>query len=191
MLAVVRPFIRKSGILCVFFAVGLLSLTVFGAEQPKDMAPPAPVPAPITTAKKVFIANAPGENLPASLGGPERTYNEFYAAMKSWGRYELVAAPADADVIFELSFSNSLAGVGGTSSMGCSSSTDQTVRLVILDNKMRVPLWWFAEQIKQEKLFGRRPEALNRSFVSAIAALVDDTKKLVGPPTVAPDGEKK
>ncbi|MFI5114871.1 MAG: hypothetical protein ACHP7J_06980 [Terriglobales bacterium] len=149
------------------------------------------MPAPILAAKKVFIANAPGENLPASLGGPDRTYNEFYAAMKSWGRYELVAAPADADLIFEISFSSSLAGVGGTSTMGCSSSTDNTVRLVILDPKVRVPVWWFTEQVKQETFRGLRPEALNRSLVRAIATLVDDTKKLAGQTGVAPTDAQK
>ena len=35
-------------------------------------------------------------------GGPDRAYNEFYAAMKTWGRYELVAAPRDADLVFEI-----------------------------------------------------------------------------------------
>ena len=35
------------------------------------------------------------------------TYNEFYAAMKSWGRYELVSSPADADMVFEIRFAYS------------------------------------------------------------------------------------
>lgn len=30
---------------------------------------------------------------PQYSGGPDRLYNEFYAAMKSWGRYELVSTP--------------------------------------------------------------------------------------------------
>ena len=31
-------------------------------------------------------------------------YNEFYEHMKSWGKYQLVQAPADADLVFEIRF---------------------------------------------------------------------------------------
>ena len=106
--------IAKRRILEVLVVIGLLSLPLVSAD-PKDAAPPAPVPSPIAAARKVFISNAPGSNLPPSLGGPDRTYNEFYAAMKGWGHYELVASPSDADLILEISFTSSLSGVGGSS----------------------------------------------------------------------------
>ena len=102
--------IAKREILDVLLVVGLLSLPLLSADKPKDAVPPAPVPSPIAAAKKVFISNAPGSSLPASFGGPDRTYNEFYAAMKGWGPYELVAAPSDADLILEISFTSSLSG---------------------------------------------------------------------------------
>ena len=141
MLTFVRLRIAKRGILHVLFVIGLLSLPLFSADKPKDAVPAAPVPSPITAARKVFIANAPGSNLPASFGGPDRTYNEFYAAMKSWGHYELVAAPSDADLILEISFTSSLSGVGGTSTSGPISYNYTELRLVILDARMHVPLW--------------------------------------------------
>ena len=50
---------------------------------------------------KVFIANLGGEYR-SSIPGGTRTYNAFYAAMKRSGQYELVADPAQADLIFEL-----------------------------------------------------------------------------------------
>src|SRR5262249_58085013 len=66
----------------------------------------APIPAQILSAKKVFIANAGGDesrfDAPGYTGGPDRFYNEFYAGAKSWGRYELVSTPAEADLIFEI-----------------------------------------------------------------------------------------
>ena len=93
MLTIVRLRIAKRGILQVLFVIGLLSLPLLSADKPKDAVPPAPVPSPIAAAKKVFISNAPGSNLPASFGGTDRTYNEFYAAMKGWGHYELVPPP--------------------------------------------------------------------------------------------------
>ena len=41
-------------------------------------------------------------NVPATA-----PYNRFSAAMKSWGRYELVASPAEAGLVFEIRFTRS------------------------------------------------------------------------------------
>ena len=142
--------IAKRGTLLVLFVIGLLSLPLLSEDKPKDAVPPAPVPSPIAAARKVFISNAPGSSLPASFGGPDRTYNEFYAAMKGWGHYELVAAPSYADLILEISLTSSLSGVGGTSTTGCTSYNSTELRLVILDARMHVPLWWFNEESTQK-----------------------------------------
>jgi len=145
-------------------AIGLLSHSLFGAQQPKDVVLPAPVPVSIATAKKVFIANAPGNSLPAPLGGPSRTYNEFYAAMKSWGRYELASAPADADLILEISFANPITGVNVMTTLGGSSSSDLLLKLVIVDPKAHVPLWWFTESFALKGGFSHRRETLSSNF---------------------------
>jgi hypothetical protein len=63
MLTTGKLLIRARGILRVLCAIGLLLLPLLGEQQPKDAAPPAPVPTPIARAKKVFIANAPGDRL--------------------------------------------------------------------------------------------------------------------------------
>jgi hypothetical protein len=190
--------IVKRRILNVLFVIGLLSLPLFSADKPKDTVPPAPIPSPIAAARKVFISNAPGNNLPTSLGGPDRAYNEFYAAMKSWGHYELVAAPSDADLILEISFTSSLSGVSGTSNSGCSSSSDNELRLVILDAKMRVPLWWFNEGANPKVSFEHRPKTFDQAFSllgselsRSTAALVDDLKKLVIEPAVGASDTNK
>src|SRR6478672_4113137 len=72
MLTIVRFRIAKWSILHVLFVIGLLSLPLLPAGKPKDAVPSAPVPSPIAAARKVFISNAPGNNLPPSLGGPDR-----------------------------------------------------------------------------------------------------------------------
>ena len=192
MLTIVRLRIAKRGILDVLFVIGLLSLPLLSAEKPKDAVPPAPVPSPIAAAKKVFISNAPGNNLPAFFGGPDRTYNEFYAAMKGWGHYELVAAPSDADLVLEISFTSSLSGVGGTSTTGCISSNYSELRLVILDARMHVPLWWFNEAVNPKISFGHRPEmAVDSAFSRSTATLMDDLKKLVSEPAVGASDTNK
>ncbi|MGH9545060.1 MAG: hypothetical protein ACRD23_07570 [Terriglobales bacterium] len=192
MLTIVRLRIAKRGILHVLFVIGLLSLPLLAGEKPKDAVPPAPVPSPIAAAKKVFISNAPGNNLPAYFGGPDRAYNEFYAAMKGWGRYELVAAPSDADLILEISFTSSLSSVGGTSTSGCISTNYTELRLVILGAKMHVPLWWFNEAVNPKISFGHRPEkAVDSAFSQSTATLVHDLKKLVSEPAIGASDANK
>src|SRR5271154_1239072 len=83
-----------------FVFTSMTTISALAGQQPNDP-PPAPVPAPIFTAKKVFVSNATGE-IALPPGNPDLTYNEFYAAMKSWGRYELVSSPADADLVIEI-----------------------------------------------------------------------------------------
>jgi hypothetical protein len=164
-------------ILCFPVAI-LFTGMVFASQSNAKTVPLAPVSTQILTAKKIFIANAPGDNLPDSLGGPERAYNEFYAAAKSLGRYELVSSPSEADLVFAISFTDSLSGVGGTSSTGCSSSTAKNLRLAILDARTGIPLWWFAQPVAQKMSFGHRPEMLDAAFTRSIDTLIDDLKKL-------------
>jgi hypothetical protein len=180
MRTIVRPRLARRPILLVLVVIALLSLPLFSADKPKDAVPAAPVPSLISSAKKIFISNAPGDNLPASFGGPDRAYNEFYAAMKDWGRYEIVAAPADADLVMEISFASSLSSVGGTSSSGCISYNETELRLVILDTKMHVPLWWFNEAVNPKVSFGHRSDTVvDAAFNRSTATLVNDLKKLV------------
>src|SRR6266480_2806461 len=72
----------KAAILCFGLAMPLLSGPISAAQQKKPTHP-APIPAQILTAKKVFIANGGGDESryeeASYSGGPDRTYNEFYA----------------------------------------------------------------------------------------------------------------
>lgn len=161
-------------------ALTMLTQMAPASQSNQKVVSPAPVPTQILTAKNVFVANAPGDNLSDSLGGPDRAYDEFYAAAKSWGHYEIVSSIADADLVFAISFTSSLSGVGGTSSTGCSSSTAQYLRLDILDAKTGVPLWWFAQPVAQKTSFGHRPEPWDAAFTRCIDTLIGDLKKITG-----------
>jgi hypothetical protein len=77
---------------CWVAASVLLSVSLFPADEPKETVPAAPIPAQITNGKTAFIANT-GVNvytLPAYItshtGAPTGLYDEFYAAIKNWGK---------------------------------------------------------------------------------------------------------
>jgi hypothetical protein len=114
----------------------------------------APLPTQITTAKKVFISNAGV--------GKGNIYNDFYAAIKSWGRYELVAAPAGADLVLEISLSPET---------GCESSK---VKLVLLDTRTRIALWTFTERVQA----AARQKTAEKNSQDAMNNLVGDLKLL-------------
>ena len=94
--------------LCTVLASILISvLTGIAAAQAKKVEA-APIPTQITAAKRVFVANGGGDDRwhddPLFTGGVDRSYSQFYSGIKAAGRYELVSAPTDADLIFEIQF---------------------------------------------------------------------------------------
>jgi len=167
---------RQAKALVILAVVMSSLLTGFAAAQGKQQAEPAPIPTQISTAKRVFIANAggddPGVLEPLFSGGPDRAYNQFYAAMKSAGRYELVGSPAEADLLFEVRFTvipdkrpTGLWGTGGTGD-----SNDAVFRLEIRDPKMNALLWAYNEHMEWAILQGNR----NKNFDQALGRIVAD-----------------
>jgi hypothetical protein len=169
--------IMRLGILCVILAVALGSLPLSRAQQASDPAP-APIPVQIMTAKKVFISNLGEESEYSSQkngyvsGGRNRFYNMFYASMKSWGRYELVATPADADLVFELLFSIK--------------ESQPQFKLTILDSKTHFALWAFTVYAEP----ANREATWRKNVDQALMELVDDVKRLAAQPVTAADSAK-
>ena len=125
-----------------------------------SLPPVAPAPAQILSAKRVFIANASGE-FASDLwsGGMDRPYNELYAATKKWGRYELVPAPGDADIVFEIALTT-----GHYASF----------RLRILDPKTGIVLWTIVEYFTATGSKNTR----DKTFDDGIDSVVNDVKAL-------------
>jgi hypothetical protein len=149
------------------------------------------LPAQIFTAKKVFVSNGGGDTLGYYSGGPDRAYNELYAALKGWGRYERVAAPGDAELVFEISFSVPIVGEvvsgGGGTLVSSKTVIDPQFRLVIRDLKTHVLLWTFTEHVQNALLPGNR----DKNFDKAMAALVNDLRNVAGQPTPATSSPSK
>jgi hypothetical protein len=170
MLPINRPLISS------FVIATALLLAPFAHGQRSTNVLPAPLPAQINNGKKVFISNAGGDTNYLYSGGPDRLYDQFYAAIQSWGRYQLVTGPAEADLVFAVSFSNQFVGENGPTGNG--SLTDPQFRLTVLDPGTRVTLWALTEHLQIAVLQGNR----DKNFDQALAALVNDVKNIAGQP---------
>ncbi len=157
------------------FCLTLVFLTpLLSAQKSKEPAP-APVPAQIAAARKVFISNAGGATFEAIIdqtvfdGGPDRPYNQFYAAVKDWGRCSIVSSPADADLVLEISWT--------LSDTGLRLPVLGQLRLVVIDPKTHVTLWNFTEYVRGAILLGNR----DKNFDQAMTTIVNRLKILMVP----------
>jgi hypothetical protein len=142
--------------------LGLATISSLVLQAQTGAAPSAPIPSQILTAKKVFISNANGFfNSGYWNGTTDRPYNEFYAAIKSWGRYELVSTPGESDMVLQISID----------------STPQ-FELVLLDPKTHIILWKFYEDALGAGLKNTR----DKKFSDSIDKLVGDLKTLTAQP---------
>ena len=139
----------------IMFAITLVAVPIAAAQLAGDP-PAAPIPIQILTGKKLFISNGDGDEF---FNVPNLTYNELYAAMKSGGKYELVSAPADADLVFEVRFVN-----GGYPQLRC----------VILDPKTHVVLWHIMVAVQP----WAREATGRKNFDQGMVTLVEELKML-------------
>jgi hypothetical protein len=154
----------------LLFIATLATPALLAQKQPE---PPevaaAPVPAQIVAAKKVFIGNNASDHdvrLTKYLGGADGIYNQFYAALKSGGRFELVSAPADADLVLEVSIGMSPLVVGYAG-----------VRVTVVDPKTNVLLWNISEPVDTAFL----AKTARKNIAGALQKLVNDLQFLALP----------
>lgn len=154
-------------------------------------------PSQILSAKKVFVSNAGVDCLARErheFGCPgDVYYSEFSSAMKRWGRFELAASPADADLVLELAYESLLLPNGDRDPV-----LDARYKLTVIDARTHFILWCFilhpdtadlaADQIKnrasvREQIKAYRANfAANRTKSHALAReqIVTDFRALVG-----------
>jgi hypothetical protein len=161
----------------VVLVAGLLVFSASSVVAQRKAAPVnsslAPVPAPILQGKKAFISFELGDvsSFPSIYsGGPERAYTEFFQGMQQWGRYQLVADPKDADVVFAIRF------------VDTPGLANPQIRLGITDARGRVSLWGFAEEING----AFRKKNRDAAFSDAITQVISDVKLLVSSNGEAP-----
>ena len=132
----------------------------------------APIPAQIATAKSVFLANA--GSTPRNNQLAISTYNNVYRGLAAQNRYQLTSAPADADLIFEVS----VISIFG----GHSVNDVQYIQLVIRDAKSQSLLWTISEDIGT----AYKEKTAQKNADDAAAKLVADLGTLASANAAAP-----
>jgi hypothetical protein len=154
------------------------------AEQSPPVTGAAPVPAQILSAKRVFISNAGVDGIAFAAvkraGDPNQPYDQFYAAMKNWGRFDIVGAPSDAELIFEIRFSAPLSDCGAVASY------QPLLALTILDTKTRFILWSLGEPVEGAIL----KKTWEKNFDQGVSNLMADLKALAAPQPAAGGGSQ-
>ena len=151
-----------------------ISPVYLAAQSVPNPVSPAPVPTQICSAKKVFVSNAGGDELdPRRFDfptvDPSRPYNQLYASIKAAGKFQPVLTPADADVVLQARFSQSVTAlefhIGG--------SGDPILKLAVLDPKSNVLLWAFSE-IVPATTGSHWKEKRENNFNQALAKLLNE-----------------
>ena len=167
----------------------LLSSVCAGAgNRHRNDIPTAPLPSVVADAKKIFLANG---------GGNDLAYDAFYNEMKNWGRYTIVGAPEDADVIVELAYRVEHGGTrtwatsnGSSTSYGNTTTynggtqihtreiPDPQLVLTIYDAKSKQSVW----SATDHRRLARREKNREKETINSAERLVDDLKARVGAP---------
>lgn len=138
----------------------------------------SPVPPAVRAAQKLFVSNAGADSglFPHPFSGdPNRPYDQFYAALKATGQFQLVDDPSDADLVLELQLAAPNGPSEGSKAKGASDPLPM-FRLVVYDRKTHYVLWALTESV--EGAVGQK--AHERNFDSALKALLEDFELLTG-----------
>ena len=147
------------------------------ANRPNPPSANAQIPPELLTGKTVFISNAGGASglFPEPFtGAPDRASTQFYAAMKSWGRYTLVDSPSSADLVFQIELTAPVGAAKGSKQYGASDPLPE-FHLVLFDRPAHYILWALTESID----VAYRQKTHDRNFDDALGTLVSDLKSLV------------
>jgi hypothetical protein len=153
-------------LLCLFAIIPILP-----AKTRKDV-PPAPLPAVIVAAHKVFLSNG---------GGSDLAYDAFYSEMKKWGKYQIVGSPEEADLIVELAYRVENMGTHVWSATNTDNNTTQVYSrqiidpqliLTIYDAKTKNSLWSTVDHRRLAKMENNR----EKEIVNSAERLVEELR---------------
>jgi len=150
----------------------------------KKVVPEAPIPDFVVNARKVFVANA---------GGNPLAFDEFYSELKTWGRYQLVGSPSEAEVILEVRYfvveegtrvSSSTNTYTGQTQVYSHHMTDPELQLNIYDARTKDLLWSVIDHKRLARLEkNREKESINSAdrLAAGLKERVEASTKQVTP----------
>lgn len=158
----------------LFAALLVLAAPALVAQQP---APAAPIPAPILSAQKVFLANGGADLVSANsfrqAGQVDEPYRSTYNALQAWGHWQLVSAPDSADLVLVVRFT----APADSYSKGSPIYAPQ-IELTIFDGKSHFPLWTLTQPVKG----AFRKATWEKNYADGISGLMDQLKSLTASP---------
>ena len=156
----------------------LFDQLAYAAKPPKALqatqsaqltpAPQGPVPVQIAAAHNVFLVNDGADaNFPISA---DSSYNEIYSRLQSWGHFQLVGSPAEADLVFRLRGIGPITGVTGDRN-GVYSIDSPAFQLTIKDPKTNVTLWTITSPVQIAGRKKSRDRWLNMALVNMVSRI--------------------
>jgi len=162
--------------LIAFLMIFVAVCPIWGKRR-RDV-PPAPLPAVVVNAKKIFLTNGGGSNL---------AYDSFYAEMKDWGKYQIVGSPDEADLIVELAYRVEQGGTriwsstntyNNTTAIHSAQIVDPQLVLTIYDAKSKQSLWAAIDHRRLARMQKNR----EKETIKSAERLVGELKNRVGVP---------
>ena len=157
---------------------GALLSTVAVAPQQATYTQAGPIPPAITAAKTIFISNAGSDSglFPEPFtGDSSRAYTQFYAELKTSGKYDLVGDPSEADLVLELQLTAPNGPSRGSKQNGAADPVPM-FRLVVYDRKTHYVLWAMTESVE----FAFLQRTHDKNFDQALSNLVYDFERITG-----------
>jgi hypothetical protein len=174
---------RRVALSMTALSLSLLCMAAAFAQVPASTQS-GPIPPALLAAKSIFVSNGGSDTrfFPDTLGGDtNRSYSEFYAALKSTGKYDLVSDPSQTDLVLDLRLGAAHCPWGETECIGTHDVLAE-FRLTIYDRKTHYVLWTIAEPIENALLKKNH----DRNFETALSALIRDFEKITGKAPATP-----
>ena len=147
----------------IVLALALLIATPLLAQN--KVFPAAPIPTQIATAKTAFISFA----AEGTYIDDARDYNALYAALTTWGHYQLTTRPADAELILKVQRTAAVSPL--------------SLSVQIIDRATGVILWTISEPFTNEPIITEANK--EKSVAATVGAVIGDLKVLAQPNATA------
>ena len=169
--------------LCKLSMAAVLTLGALGcaaSSRAQSNAQPfvAPVSPQLYNDKFVFLSNAGlapdlRDRIDSAATNTSSPFNQLYAALQNSKRFHLTSTPADAELVFEFSFTDP-----ATTCYNQKTCTTAIMELAIYDVKTHFRLWTFIEPVDGALLTSNFVKNISQT----IATLVNDVNTITTPP---------